>query len=131
MTETLELPDGTVLSPDDVFLYNDYPYRFVPTDETESAAFLLSPLYWGGGEMDVPFAGHDELREQWIPDQSGDLDRGEWEQWLGDARADDTFDDAEIDALAAEILGDAESAATAATDEGLLSRIRSLLHFGT
>lgn len=122
MTETLELPDGTVVTPEDVFLYNDYPYRFVPTDETEPDAFLLSPLYWGGGEMDIPFSDHDVLREQWNSDESGDLDRDEWEQWLDDARGNDKLDEAEVDALTAEILG--ETATTAATDDGILSRIR-------
>ena len=29
MSEALELPNGDEVTPEDVFLYNDYPYRLV------------------------------------------------------------------------------------------------------
>ena len=129
MTDTLKLPDGSVVSPDDVFLYNDYPYRYVPVDgdgvesETggdhppgETPAFYLSPLYWGGGEMDVPFDDREALADQWEPSESGVLGPDEWASWLADARGDDRFDEAELDAVARELPG--------GDPPGLLDRLR-------
>ena len=149
MTDTLKLPDGSVVSPDDVFLYNGYPYRYVPVDEERSADgagdgtrsadgatdgvertgestrqspgpeppdFYLSPLYWGGGEMDVPFDDRAALADQWEASESGVLGPDEWASWLADARGDDRFDDAELDAVARELPG--------GDTPGLLDRLR-------
>lgn len=133
MTE-LELPTGETVTPDDVFCYGDYPYRFVPADEHGTTArpagpgpapdeveFYLVPLYWGGGDMDVPFRDRAALVEQW-EDSRGVLGEAEWRDWLVEARADDRFDDEELDAIARELgVGDVEGGAG-----GLLARIRRL-----
>lgn len=118
--ETLELPSGETVTPEDVFLFGDYPYRFVPE---EGDGFTLSPLYWGGGDMDIPFRDREALVEQW----GGAGDRGtltdeEWADWLQGARTDDRFDDRELDALAQE-LGVADAGASG--DEGTLGDERS------
>lgn len=102
MAETLELPNGEVVSPDDVFLYNGYPYRFVPVEEGEFA-FELEPLYWGGGGMNVPFRDREALVEQWGEDSRGTLPPPEWRAWLREARRDDRFGDDELDALTADL----------------------------
>lgn len=104
MTRTLELPNGEAVTPEDVFLFNDYPYRFVPSDD-ERFAFELSPLYWGGGEMDIPFPDRDHLAEQWGPDSRGTLTAEEWREWLTEARSDDRFDGEELAAVEREVLG--------------------------
>lgn len=113
MAETLELPNGETVTPGDVFLYNGYPYRFVPLAD-EEYAFALSPLYWGGGEMDVPFRDRTALVDQWGPDSRGTLADEEWEAWLREARHDDRFDEAELDAIAREV----------GVRSGLLDRLR-------
>lgn len=125
MPETLELPTDEVVTPDDVFLYNDYPYRFVPL-EGERYAFKLVPLYWGGGDMDVPFTDRATLDEQWEPDASGTPSESEWADWLEVARADDRFDPAELDALDRELLG-SDEAGRSSDDEGLVARLRALV----
>lgn len=134
MPETLELPNGETVTPDDVFLYNNYPYRVRfpdgeesadeenPTDDAEVPAersheFVLSPLYWGGGEMDVPFRDRSALVEQWGSESRGTLRPTEWEQWLLEVRHDERFGDDELDALAREL----------PTDDGFVTRIRRAL----
>ena|GEM_PF-852544 len=160
MTDTLELPDGSVVEAGEVFLYNDYPYRYVPgegadtppseratgagdgghADETDTTAadhttapadgeppaFSLSPLYWGGGEMDVPFRDREALHEQWEPDTSGVLDDDGWEAWLADARETDQFGEAELDAVARELFDGRETGAVGDRPSGLFDRLRSL-----
>jgi hypothetical protein len=163
VTDTLELPDGSVVEGGEVFLYNDYPYRYVPGDgadtpttaesgstavdgesaaaggestvaadhttapvDGEPPAFHLSPLYWGGGEMDVPFRDREALREQWEPDASGVLDDDGWEAWLADAREADQFGEAELDAVARELFDDQPAGAAADRSSGLLDRLRGL-----
>lgn len=190
MTDTLELPDGSRVEAGDVFLYNDYPYRYVPAergdDQTadgraspspdresssdresspdressldhesspdhestaaegsertaervvgtttapadgEAPAFYLSPLYWGGGEMDVPFRDREALREQWEPDASGVLDDAGWEAWLAEARDDDQFGEAELDAVARELFDDSVPAPLGDRAAGLFDRLRAL-----
>ncbi|MFC4553436.1 MULTISPECIES: hypothetical protein [Halorussus] len=118
MSETLELPNSDVVTPDDVFLYNEYPYRVSFVDD-ETYEFELSPLYWGGGEMDVPFRDRDALYEQWGEGSRGVLTPNEWEQWLREARRDDRFGDDELDALAREL----------PTEDGFVARIRRTLGF--
>ena len=103
MTRTLELPNGDVVTPDDVFLYENYPYRVQSPDPDAEHEFELSPLYWGGGEMDVPFRDREALVEQWGPESRGILTDVEWEQWLREARHDERFGDDELDALAREL----------------------------
>ncbi|WP_323191106.1 hypothetical protein [Halostella sp. PRR32] len=117
MTETLELPNGEEVTPEDVFLYNNYPYRFVPeTDEGD--AFKLSPLYWGDSEMDVPFPDEDALTEQWGDGSRGTLSTEEWEQWLRDARRDERFGEAELDAIEDEL---------STTERGIVTALRDAL----
>jgi hypothetical protein len=160
--ETLTLPDGSVVTPEDVFLYNDYPYRFVPagvggtgtdragvggtgtdragasgadtsrSSETTAApdgqpTFYLSPLYWGGGEMDVPFADREALSEQWEPADSGVLDESGWREWLTDAREREQFGEAEVDALAAELLDESQSGSLRDRLRGQTDRLRESL----
>ncbi|MFB6243777.1 MAG: hypothetical protein ABEH80_06735 [Halobaculum sp.] len=160
--ETLTLPDGSVVTPEDVFLYNDYPYRFVPagvggtgtdragvggtgtdragasgadtsrSSETTAApdgqpTFYLSPLYWGGGEMDVPFADREALSEQWEPADSGVLDESGWREWLTDAREREQFGEAEVDALAAELLDESQSESLTDRLRGQTDRLRESL----
>lgn len=130
VTETLKLPDGSVVTPDDVFLYNGYPYRFVPGPDDAAPAFLLSPLYWGGGDMDVPFEDRAALVDQWEPAESGQLDDDGWREWLDDAHENDQFDDAELDALASEIRGgsgDGRGRSNADGTDGILGRVRRFL----
>ncbi|TSD14790.1 hypothetical protein DP107_07425 [Haloglomus irregulare] len=133
--DTLELPTGETVTPEDVFCYEGYPYRFLPAEARDGTtaraegpgpgpdevSFYLVPLHWGGGDMDVPFPDRAALVEQW-EDARGVLTDAEWEDWLAEARADDRFDDAELDAIAAE-LGLAEARAAS----GLLARVRRLL----
>lgn len=109
MVETLELPNGETVTPDDVFLFENYPYRFLPDDagngvDSGRFAFVLRPLYWGGGDMDVPFSDREALVEQWSEASEGTMTEAEWRAWLREARDDDRFDDAEIDALSSELL---------------------------
>ncbi|MBV0924650.1 hypothetical protein KTS45_10620 [Halomicroarcula limicola] len=108
MPETLELPNGDVVSPEDVFLYNDYPYRLVWSDGDH--AFELSPLYWGDSGMDVPFPDREALVDQWEADSRGLLTDEEWAGWLDDASDDPRFDDEEVAQLAAELPTDWEPA---------------------
>ena len=123
MARTLELPNGESVTPEDVFLYNGYPYRVqfpdgdASADEDARYEFELSPLYWGGGEMDVPFRDREALVEQWDSESRGILTDHEWKQWLREARHDDRFDDEELDALAREL----------GTTGGFLSRLRDAL----
>ncbi|WP_435066063.1 hypothetical protein [Halobaculum sp. EA56] len=117
---TLDLPSGETVEPGTVFCFNGYPYRFVPLDH-EEYRFKLAPLYWGGGDMDVPFADREELVEQWGPESRGVLADEEWRDWLVEARADDRFGDEELDAVERELLGG---------DGGLLGRLRRALGGG-
>ncbi|NHN49147.1 hypothetical protein G9464_16325 [Halostella sp. JP-L12] len=132
MPETLELPNGEVVTPEDVFLFNDYPYRFAPLDTGEQDSsiprtgaenheeydFKLVPLYWGGSDMDVPFPDEEALAEQWGEDSRGTLPPAEWEAWLRSARKDERFGDDEVDALAREL---------PTGDDGVLAAIRDAL----
>lgn len=117
--ETLDLPSGETVTPEDVFHYEGYPYRFEPSDD-DATAFVLSPLYWGGGQMDVPVPSMEAFRAEWSDRSRGVLATDEWEAWLADARGDDRYDDAELDALAAELGLDDRAG-------GLLARIRRRL----
>lgn len=119
MSETLALPTGETVTPEDVFLYGGYPYRFRPRDD--EYAFELVPLYWGDSDLDVPFEDREALREQWDEASRGVLTPEEWEQWLADARDDDRFDDEEVAALAAELPVEAPRSS------GLLDRLRRFL----
>ena len=121
--ETLTLPNGETVTPEDVFLYGGYPNRFVPAGEGDDAAFYLSPLYWGGGEMDVPFRSREALVDQWgeTGRATGPLSDDEWAAWLTEARGNDHFDDEELDAIARELGLD-----RAAKNQGPLSRLLSL-----
>jgi hypothetical protein len=129
MPETLELPNGEVVTPENVFLYDEYPYRFVPRDDEYE--FALTPLHWGGGEMDVPFPDRDALGGQWGPNSRGTLSAEEWRAWLADARDDDRFGDDEVDALAAELpTGDgvrSSEGGLLASEDGLLRSLRRRL----
>lgn len=102
MPETLELPNGDAVSPEDVFLYNDYPYRLVWL-ESESHEFKLSPLYWGDSGMDIPFRDREALVDQWETESKGLLTPEEWADWLDTATADPRFDDEEVATLAEEL----------------------------
>ncbi|WP_128477170.1 hypothetical protein [Halorussus pelagicus] len=124
MDRTLELPSGETVTPDDVFLYNGYPYRVEFPEGSESddadAEFWLSPLHWGGGEMDIPFREREALVEQWGPESRGTLSESEWDQWVREARHDDRFGDDELDALHREL---------PTSGGGLVARIRRTLGF--
>lgn len=117
MTETLELPNGETVTPEDVFLHDGYPYRYVPLEG--EYAFALSPVYWGGGGMDVPFRDREALVSQWGEDSRGTLADAEWEAWLRDARGDDRFGEEELDAVAREL--------GVETGTGLATRLRRAL----
>ena len=119
MATTLELPNGETVTPEDVFLFEGYPYRFVP-DGDDRFAFELSPLYWGGGEMDIPFPDHEHLEARWGAESRGTLTDDEWEDWLNEARADDRFDGEELDAIERTVLGGGRG-------EGVLSGLRRRL----
>lgn len=123
MSQTLELPNGDVVTPDTVFLFNNYPYRFVPLDalEDDEYEFKLVPLYWGNSEMDIPFPDREAFVEQWGPESRGVLSDDEWESWLRTARGDDRFGEEELDALARELPTES------ATDDGLLRKLRNVL----
>ncbi|WP_423999887.1 hypothetical protein ACOZ4I_12165 [Haloarcula salina] len=109
MSETLELPNGDVVSPDDVFNYNDYPYRLVWLDG-DSHAFAFSPLYWGDSGMDIPFRDREALVDQWEADAEGLLTPAEWADWLDEAATDPRFSDEEVAELADELPGDWDGA---------------------
>lgn len=115
MTTTLELPNEETVTPDDVFLYGGYPYRFVPREE----GFLFRPLYWGGGDMDVPFRDREALVEQWGPESEGLMTDAGWRDWLASARGDDRFGAEELDAIEQEVLGEGNT--------GLVTRMQRLL----
>ena len=121
--QTLELPSGETVTPEDTFMYEGYPYRFRPAGDGETAAFYLTPLYWGGGEMDVPFPDRDHLAEQWGPESRGTLTEAEWADWLTEARTDDRFDEEELAAVEREVLGGLGSS-------GILSALRRRLGLG-
>jgi hypothetical protein len=118
--ETLKLPSGEEVTPQDVLMYKWYPYRFRPAGDGETAAFYLTPLYWGGGEMDVPFPDRGVLKGQWGEDSRGVLTTEEWAEWLREVREDDRFAGAELDALAEEL---------GVSTPGLSERIRRALGF--
>ncbi|MFC7165201.1 hypothetical protein [Halospeciosus flavus] len=126
MTDTLELPNGDVVDTDDVFLFNDYPFQFVPLDH-EEYAFLLSPLYWGDSGMDVPFEDREELASQWGPESEGRLTAEEWAAWLDHARDDDRFGDAELDTVATELPLPASSTTERDDESSLATRVRRTL----
>jgi hypothetical protein len=111
MAITLELPSGDTVDTEEVFLFEGYPYRVLPADaaggiaaEDDSVTLVLRPLYWGGGDMDVPLRGREELVDRWGPDSKGTMTGEEWAAWLESARSDDRFGDEELDALARELL---------------------------
>ncbi|MDY6818093.1 MAG: hypothetical protein SVG88_05465 [Halobacteriales archaeon] len=116
MVEDVELPNGDVIEPGDVILYNDYPYRLVSTEATETA-FILSPLYWGDSALDIPFESRDELVAQWEADSRGLLTEEEWRDWLREARGKEMFTAEELDTIETIVID----------SPGLLARIRSLL----
>lgn len=122
MDATLQLPTGETVGTDEVFEFNGYPYRFRPLDHAEYA-FALSPLVWGGGDMDVPFEDRAELREQWGPESRGVRSEEEWRDWLIEARSDDRFGDDELDAVERELFGGDGSAES----DGFLGRVRRAL----
>jgi len=124
--DTLELPTGGTVHEGDLLLYGGYPYRFRPLPDDDEYAFELAPLYWGEGGMDVPFRDREALVDQWDADSRGVLSPSEWDRWLAAAREDDRFDDAELDALAAELPGDAGPEGDA-NDGGALAWLRRLL----
>jgi hypothetical protein len=115
---TLELPSGESVTPEDTFMYEGYPYRFRPAGDDETTAFYLTPLYWGGGEMDIPFPDREVLVDQWGKESQGVLTPDEWRTWLSNARVDDRFDEPELEALAEELGG---------RTPGLFTRVRRLL----
>ena len=117
MSERLELPTGERVGPEDVFLYNGYPYRFVPLD-SDSYEFELSPLYWGDSGMDVPFRDREALVDQWGADSRGLLSPAEWDEWLADARDDERFGDRELVELARELPTDDPPELTEDRDDG-------------
>ncbi|MBX0284912.1 hypothetical protein [Haloarcula salinisoli] len=121
MPETLELPNGDEVTPEDVFLYNDYPYRLVWLD-SEDHAFELSPLYWGDSGMDIPFRDREALVDQWEPESRGVLSAEEWADWLDEASDDPRFDDEELAELAAELPTDWDHEPATDDDGGLLDR---------
>jgi hypothetical protein len=102
MPETLELPTGETVTPEEPFLFEGYPFRFRPGD---GEGFELSPLYWSGGGMDQRFESRAELVERWDDelDSRGVLDDEGWRGWLAEARADDRFGEAELDAVEREL----------------------------
>ncbi|GGK75430.1 hypothetical protein [Haloarcula sebkhae] len=102
MSQTLELPNGDVVSPDDVFCYNDYPYRLVWLED-DTHEFALSPLYWGDSGMDISFRDREALVDQWEVDSQGRMTAEEWANWLDDATADHRYSDDEVTSLAAEL----------------------------
>ena len=121
MPETLVLPTGEEVTPEDVFLYSGYPYRFRPRDDEYELE--LVPLYWGDSGLDVPLADREALVEQWDDASRGTLTPEAWADWLAAAREDDRYDDAELDELARELPVDAD----AAEEGGLLARVRRAL----
>jgi hypothetical protein len=102
MVRTLKLPNGDVVSPDDVFCYNDYPYRLVWLDD-DTHEFALSPLYWGDSGMDIPFRDREALVDQWEVDSQGRMTAEEWADWLDDATTDPRYSDDEVASLAADL----------------------------
>lgn len=113
----LELPTGETVTPDDVFHYEEYPYRFRPTDDPETA-FVLAPLYWGETGMDVAVPSRSAFVAEWSDRSRGVLSEAEWETWLSEARRDDRYTDEELDAIAIELGVDTP---------GPLARIRQTL----
>lgn len=109
---TLELPNGDAIEPGDVILFEGYPYRYVVPED--GGAFTLSPLYWGESMLDIPFGSRVDLEEAWGGESHGTLTEAEWRAWIEAARDDETFDDAELDAIADEVL----------SERGLLDRLR-------
>jgi len=123
MSDSLELPNGDTVTPDDVFCYNDYPYRLVWLDNDDTHAFELSPLYWGDSGMDIPFRDREALVDQWEPESLGVLTAAEWRDWLEAASEDPRFDDAELEALAAELPTDWEPDEQSEDGGGLMERL--------
>lgn len=119
MSDTLELPTGETVTPDDVWLYGGYPYRYRPRDD--ASAFELVPLYWGDSDLDIPFEDREALVDQWDADSRGPLTDAEWERWLAAAREDERYEAAELDALADELPVDDGDAG------GLFARLRRAL----
>jgi len=108
MAGSLELPNGDEVTTEDVFLYNDYPYRLVWLD-SESHEFELSPLYWGDSGMDIPFQDREALVDQWEAASRGVLTSAEWAEWLDSASDDPRFADEELTELATELPTDWET----------------------
>lgn len=121
MTDALTLPNGDEVTPDDEFLYNNYPYRLVWLDG-ERHNFKLSPLYWGDSGMDIPFRDRQALVDQWDADSEGLLTADGWADWLDDATEDPRFDETELRDLAAELPTDWEPPTTDDSG-GILDRL--------
>jgi hypothetical protein len=127
MGETLELPNGDVVEPDEVLLHDGYPYRYVPIED-DTYDFLLSPLYWGDSGMDIPFRDRDALVEQWSDDSRGTLTPAQWEDWLEAVRDEDWIDAEEAAALARELpTGAPVRDDTPDGESGVLARLRRLV----
>ncbi|MDS0259132.1 hypothetical protein NDI56_06970 [Haloarcula sp. S1CR25-12] len=122
MAGSLDLPNGDEVTPDDVFLYNDYPYRLVWLDD-DTHAFELCPLYWGDSGMDIPFRDREALVDQWEPESRGLLSPEEWGDWLDAAADDPRFDDDELAHLAAKLPTDWEPEDTGDDSGGLRDRL--------
>ncbi|MFB6171248.1 MAG: hypothetical protein ABEJ23_01860 [Haloarculaceae archaeon] len=118
MPPTLTLPNGETIAPGEVILYEGYPYRYVASDDPD-VAFVLSPLFWGDSPLDVPFSSRAALADQWGAESRGTLTEAEWADWLADAREDERFGAAELDAVASEVLADDRN--------GVLARVRRFL----
>ncbi|GGN21434.1 hypothetical protein [Halarchaeum nitratireducens] len=125
MTARLALPTGETVTPEDVFCYGGYPYRFRPLPGDEYA-FALSPLYWGESDMDVPFPDEAALEARWEGSR-GVLSDDEWRAWLADARDDERFGDDELDAIAVELGLADDSDAAPASPASLTDRVRDTL----
>lgn len=110
MTE-IELPNGDVVEPGDVILFEGYPYRVDRND-----AIVLSPVYWGESALDLSYKDAAELSAEWSDESEGLLTESEWQAWLADARRDDRFGDDELDAVADAVL----------ESTGLVDRLRSV-----
>lgn len=103
MAVRLELPNGDVIEPGEVILFEGYAYRYVRTPDAEHA-FKLVPIHWGESMLDLPFDSADALADRWGPESRGALSASEWEDWLAEARRDPQFDAEELDAIADAVL---------------------------
>ena len=98
--DDVALPNGEDVEAGTVILFEGYPYR-VDRDD----GIRLSPVYWGDSALDLTFEDAEDLGDAWGEESRGTLREAEWQSWLADARADERFGDAEVDAIAQEVLG--------------------------